>query len=255
MQEDANPTGWVKLYTPQGVQVTVPLDLNIEVTSDQAATLLQSVTSLLGAGFSVYAPGLDEGEQYEQIGFVVRKEKDNPGENPTPVIDLYPVNGNFRLLHIYLNTEADIDKFEAVTGLGLSELPLWEGDNAIERGKSAKTDKYVVALKSPAKLVWKNNPKHDPNETDITKKKPKRLFVRWADAPMAQAGKDAAQSKAKRMEFGDAINVTSPGGTLLSQLSPEQLHIIAISKAANVTDEMRTAAFVILETAKVGAQP
>src|SRR5690242_5896245 len=44
----------------------------------------------------------------------------------------------------------------------------------------------VYAAPKPFGVVWKDNPKYDPNEQDTAKKKPKRLFVRWADvAPQA----------------------------------------------------------------------
>ena len=70
--EESSPTGWAKLFTPQAVQVTIPLDLKALITPEQASTLLQSVSNLIGAGFSVFAPGLEDGEQYEQVGFAVR---------------------------------------------------------------------------------------------------------------------------------------------------------------------------------------
>ncbi len=251
MQGDSNPSGWVKVFHPSGVQVTVPLDLNVPVSSDQAATLLESVSNLLHAGFSVYAPGLEDGENYEQVAFAVRREKENDNADPTPVIDLYPVNGNFRLLAVYLNQPADLQAFEAATGLTLSKMPMYEGTNTIERGAVAKLDKYVVALKSPVKIVWKANPKYDPNEQDIKKKKPRRLFVRWADLAAAQSEQaDAKQT----MSIEQAGAVLTPGGKPFSDLTAEQLAQLANSKAQNVTDEMRTAAFVILEASKQGAR-
>ncbi len=252
MQDDRDATGWVKLYHPSGAQITVPLDLNVQVSPDQAATLLGSVSSLIGAGLSVFAPGLEEGEQYEQIGWAVRREKEDT-EGPTPVIDLYPINGKFRFLAVYLNNADDVKAFEAATGLSVTKMPLYEATNTIERGVKAALDKYVVQLRSPTKIVWKANPRYDPEEKDVTKKKPRRLFVRWADlAPKSDQPEQTGDQSQPGMAFEAAIKVLSPGGTPLGQLSHDKLSTLVTSKNPKVTDDMRQAAAVIL---KVSSTP
>jgi len=168
--------GWVKLFHPSSAQVTIPLSLEKPILVAEAQALMASVTSLLQAGFSVEVPGLEDGEHEEEMGFVVRRAKVNADETETPVVDLYPVNANFRRLAKYLNDEADVREFEAACGLSLASLPLYEGDNTIERGKNPKMEKYVIPLKRPVKVVWKYNPRYE-GEND--KKNPKRLFVRW----------------------------------------------------------------------------
>ena len=177
-------SGWVKLFHPSSAQVTIPLHLDKPILVAEAQALMESVTSLLQAGFSVDAPGLEEGEHVEEIGFVVRRSKANADGTETPVVDLYPTRGNFRQLGKYLNNEADIQAFETACGLALSGLPLYEGDNSIERGKNPKMDKYVVALKHPVKMIWKLNPRYE-GEND--KKNAKRLFVRWEGQTVAPA--------------------------------------------------------------------
>lgn len=172
--------GWVKLFHPSSAQVTIPLFLDKPILVAEAQALMASVTSLLQAGFSVDAPGLEDGEHEEEMGFVVRRAKVNADESETPVVDLYPVNANFRRVAKYLNEEADVREFETACGLSLASLPLYEGDNTIERGKNPKMEKYVVALKRPVKVVWKYNPRYE-GEND--KKNPKRLFVRWSGLP------------------------------------------------------------------------
>ena len=172
--------GWVKLFHPSSAQVTIPLFLDKPILVAEAQALMASVTSLLQAGFSVDAPGLEDGEHEEEMGFVVRRTKVNADETETPVVDLYPVNANFRRVAKYLNEEADVREFETACGLSLASLPLYEGDNTIERGKNPKMEKYVIALKRPVKVVWKYNPRYE-GEND--KKNPKRLFVRWSDLP------------------------------------------------------------------------
>jgi hypothetical protein len=127
--------GWVKLFHPSSAQVTIPLFLDKPILVAEAQALIASVTSLLQSGFSVDAPGLEEGDHVEEIGFVVRRTKANTDGTETPVVDLYPARGNFRLLGKYLNNDADIQAFESACGVVLNTMPLYEGDNSVERGK------------------------------------------------------------------------------------------------------------------------
>jgi hypothetical protein len=151
---------------------------------------------------------LEDGEHVEEIGFVVRRSKGNTDGTETPVVDLYPARGNFRLLAKYLNAKVDVRAFEASCGVTLTAIPLYEGDNSIERGKNPKMDKYVVALKHPVKIVWKLNPRYE-GEND--KKNSKRLFVRWADIPPATEG-NLVLSPAE-MSLEDAKAVPCPLGS------------------------------------------
>lgn len=168
------------LYHPgTGAKVSIPLSLETELTTEIARSLILSVDNLIMAGFTVNLPGLEDGENFEQIGFVVRREKENGDSTATPLVDLYGTQDNYRKVGIYLNTDADVAQFEAATGLRLSNLPLYDG-SPIERGKNAKQDRFVVSLKSPAKMVWMLNPKWE-GESD--KKHAKRMFVRWEGIP------------------------------------------------------------------------
>lgn len=174
--ETMRQSGWVKLYHPAAVEVSIPLPLNRSISTEEARNLLSSVNTLIHAGFSVELPAHDESERVEEIGFVVRRLKVNPDGSETPLVDLYPVRGNYRHLGKYLNTEAEIKEFESACGIQLTAIPLYEGDNPIERGRNPKLDRFVVVLRQPARLVWKHNPRYE-GETD--KKNSKRLFVRW----------------------------------------------------------------------------
>lgn len=176
--EHTKDCGWIKLFHPSSAQVTIPLTLDKPILVAEAQALLASVTSLLQAGFSVEMPGLEDGEHEEEIGFVVRRAKVNADKTETPVVDLYPVNANFRRVAKYLNEEADVREFEAACGVSLQALPVYEGDNTIERGKNPKLDKYVVVLKRPVKIVWKFNPRYE-GEND--KRNPKRVFIHWGN--------------------------------------------------------------------------
>ncbi|MGD0878821.1 MAG: SWIM zinc finger family protein [Anaerolineales bacterium] len=192
---------WVKLFHPSSAQVTIPLSLDKPILVAEAQALMASVTGLLQAGFTVDVSGLEEAEHLEEIGFVVRRSKANPDGTETPVVDLYPARGNFRLLGKYLNNEADIQAFEAACGVILNTLPFYEGNNSIERNTDPRMDKYVVALKHPVKVVWKMNPKFE-GEND--KRNAKRLFVRWDGLP--------ALPTSKPMSLVEARNCICPVG-------------------------------------------
>ncbi|PWB56021.1 MAG: hypothetical protein C3F13_02870 [Anaerolineales bacterium] len=201
--------GWVKLFHPSSAQVTIPLSLEKPILVAEAQALMASVTSLLQAGFSVEMPCLEDGEHEEEIGFVVRRAKVNSDESETPVVDLYPVNANFRRVAKYLNEETDVREFEAACSLSLQTMPLYEGDNTIERGKNPKLDKYVVALKRPVKIVWKFNPRYE-GEND--KKNPKRMFVRWVNGAPAPDG-NVVLSPSMWLSLEDAMAVPCPMGS------------------------------------------
>src|SRR5688572_8662837 len=92
--------GWLKLFHPAGPLVTFPL-LDVSPIGAMAA-----VTAYLDAGWLAYAPGLEAGEEREEIGWCLRTFIDKQGE-VTPSILLYPANDamKFSILRVYLNTE------------------------------------------------------------------------------------------------------------------------------------------------------
>lgn len=230
----------VSLYHPSGAKVSIPLSIDEMLTPAHGITLLNSVDNLIMAGFTVNLPGLEDGENFEQIGFVVRREKVNDDSTTTPVVDVYPVTGNFRTVGLYLNTQDDISAFEGATGVKVSEMPVYDG-NPIERGKNPRADKNVVALKSPAKLVWKINPKWE-GEND--KKHSKRQFVRW------EGVRASAEPVRQAMTIEQARTIKTAKGSELGSLSEKQLHQLIESTAGTITDEMRDAAKIILNGGK-----
>jgi len=54
---------------------------------------------------------------------------------------------------VYLNTPQDVEAFCTVANVKLADLPYYEGDGTIERGKGPKTDKYVFKLQRPIKMI------------------------------------------------------------------------------------------------------
>lgn len=174
---------WVKLFHPSGADVRLPLDTTAIIPVDGFRTILQSVSNALEAGFTVAIVGAEEGEQIEEIGSVVRADVDSRDGGSVPRIDLYLANERtkYRAVSVYLNTDADIKAFEAVSGLSVRQLPPYVGQGYIERGKSTQTDKLIIKAPHTFRAAFIPNPKYDPAETDISKKKPARLFSRWPD--------------------------------------------------------------------------
>jgi len=171
--------GWTKAYHPSGLLVRLPLTGQ---PTDYVG-MLANVTAALAAGFLAVAPGAGEGEHKDEVGYVVKREKENQDHTVTPVIDLYVADDamKFATLSVYLNTAEQVAAFEFASGVKVSALPLYIGDNKIERGGKAATDKLIIKSPRPFGVFWRDNPKYDPAEMDATKKKPKRLFSRWAD--------------------------------------------------------------------------
>ena len=134
-----------------------------------------------------HAPGLEEGEQQDDVGYLVRVTHESNGK-ATPYLLLYSANESQRysFLKVYLNTERDIAAFELASGVKLATLKEYDGGYKLERGKSAKTDAYIHRVK-PFGVVYKTNPKFVEADREAAVKRgevykvPQRLFVRWAD--------------------------------------------------------------------------
>ena len=147
--------GWVKLFTPAGAHVTlaVPMDGSV-LPFDAAAAALKSVENLLAAGWLVDAPGLEEGEQKQEVVAVSRRE----GKDGTPIVAFYLAHPKTvkKFLHSYLNNDDDVRAFEAATGLRLNAIPLWPGERDIDKDHR-EAGKYIVPLPRPVNLVWEIN--------------------------------------------------------------------------------------------------
>lgn len=172
--------GTTRLWHPRGPQVTLP------VTDLTPAGSLAQVAAYLDAGWLVEAPGLEEGEEKEQVGWVLRGGFEKDGE-VTPFVLLYSTNEalTWSFLKVYLNNPEDVAAFEYAARVKLDQLPDYVGNDKPQRGASAKTDKFIVKVR-PFGVVFRKNPKHDPS-TEEGKMKPARLFVRWADQKPAES--------------------------------------------------------------------
>lgn len=177
MEELITVNGWVKLYHPNagGVQCTLPVPVDT-LSAEQARGLFLSVERLLSAGFQVCPGGLMEGETREVVTHLGRRAKSNQDGGMTPVLDVY-CGGNFKTLHVYLNSAQETNSFSEAFGFKLAVIPLWEGDAPIERGKSSERDSKYILPVTGVEVVYKPNPKWEGEED---RKHPKRAFVRWS---------------------------------------------------------------------------
>lgn len=188
---DSRPLfGTVKLYHPSGALVTLPVVGRWKESAkgfDYMAAF-SAVSDMIGVGFTVNAPGLDDGEKKQEVGFIVRREKENQDRSLTPIIDLYSTNPaeSFKFLSIYLNNDAQIEAFEKASGVKLASVKVFPGA-APERGKSKQSDAFITGV-SPFPVIYGQNPQYDEAEAKKATqndpyKVPKRVFIRWGNLP------------------------------------------------------------------------
>lgn len=198
---------WTRLFHPRGPQVTLPLP-----TDPKAC--LEAVNAALDVGWLVQAPGLEEGEEKEQVAFVVHGEFERDGKE-TPFVLLYSGNDAMKhsFLKVYLNHEADVAAFEYASKMKLSTIETYIGQDKPERGKSRQIDRYIVAPPKPFGVVFKANPKYDTSAAAACRAKgdiysvPKRVFVRWADVmPQTPAEADPLVTQQELEELDQVID-------------------------------------------------
>jgi hypothetical protein len=244
MSEQENKSGWVKLFSPEGALVTIPIDLASVITPEQANNILYSVRNLCVVGFSVIEKGLEEGELTLTAASVARRT----AGDQTPIIDFFDPHPKVekKTLHTYLNSPEEIEAFENASGLKLSAIPEWEGEIAIAK-THAKAGKYIIKMHQPVKIVYRISQKW--LEWNAADPKPgrepmKKILVRY-EAPATTPPTE--QPKPVKMTFAIACAVKSPAGNEIGTLTREQLDQLSLSQASNVTDQMREAASVILK--------
>lgn len=193
-------TGFTKLYHPRGPLVTLP------VPSDPKEAFAH-IANCLDAGWLVAAPGLGEGEQKEDVGYILRGLHEADGET-TPYLLLYSTNEghSYSFLKVYLNCQTDIDAFERASGMRLTELREYAGNDKPERGKSARLDAYIMRMTRPLGVILKANPKYKESDREAAAKRnelykiPRRLFVRWSEEPSAAPPIPDVQLAAKHLQ-------------------------------------------------------
>ena len=188
--------GTATVWHPRGVSVQMPVPFG--PTGLDHAGALRAVAAALDAGWLAAAPGLEAGEEKEEIGWVVRRSKTNDDGSVTPVVDLYVANDHLKhpILSVYLNKPEDVAAFEYASGMRLAAIEEYIGDNKIERGKKPALDKLVTRAPKPFGVIFGPNPRYDEREAAAVAARgkgevygvAKRKIVRWADQRPAQTG-------------------------------------------------------------------
>jgi hypothetical protein len=144
---------------------------------------------LLDAGWLVDAPGLEDGEQKQEVVSVSHRE----GKDGTPIVAFYLAHPKTlkKFLHTYLNQAEDVQSFEAATGLRLDSIPTWPGERDIDKDNK-EAHKYIVQLPRPIHIVWAINPKWQQWSVEGGKatgaiEPHKRILVRYDVAQPASA--------------------------------------------------------------------
>lgn len=148
------------------------------------------------AGISPRPIEADMEEKSEIVHYVLRTETENE-YGISQKVYLYTERFTFKFLHIYLNNEQMIADFERAFGFSPLQLPHYEGEVALERGKNPKKDsQYIVKLRNPVQVFYKRNPRWSEDLSEEDRKKiQKNIFVRWGstsgdttDVPAATDG-------------------------------------------------------------------
>lgn len=146
-----------------------PIGFEVEFEGD-AAQLNAFVSELREAGYAFEQ--YDLGVQKMDLGFVCRRQTERGNDR----IDLYENNpAKLRpTVAFYPDTPALRQRFEALTGLFIDNLPLYEGEQAPKRG-DARGGKYIIQVPNAVRVLFTNNPRHNPSD-ERGKFSPKYLF-------------------------------------------------------------------------------
>lgn len=186
---DDQKSAFVYVFHPSGAKVSVPIPADgDELDAGCARAIFNSVDNLLSVGFTVNAPEAKEGELIEEIGWVVARKNTNRTGKEVYSLSMY-INSE-ALIHpkikVYLDTPELERQFEHVSGLRLSKLPVYDGEGNISRSSNV-ANKYVVQAQRPFRIAFERNPLFNPDEQDISKRKPQFRFTRFVDAPAEMA--------------------------------------------------------------------
>ncbi|HVL14067.1 MAG TPA: hypothetical protein VM529_15970 [Gemmata sp.] len=182
--EEKVACGWVKLWHPAGVQVTLP----VTGLDDNAADLFAHVDAYLAAGFTATPPGLASGEDFMLVDRIIRVSQADGRGGSTPTLHFYEVSNDYKSLTVYLDTMDQQLDFEHASGLAMADVKPFPGKAAPKFGDSPDSDQFFAKAKVPFRVVFKPNPKWNAEDEAKAKiapggiyKVPRRLFVRYAN--------------------------------------------------------------------------
>lgn len=195
--QDLKPLcGWTRLFHPRGVQVTLPVGIGFDFGAAFA-----EVDAALSAGWLVREVGLEAGEEKDTVAFVLRGQSEGR-DGTTDFLLLYSDNDayKFSFLKVYLNKEADVQAFEAASGMTLASIPVYIGQDKPERGKNKRVDEgFIIPARKAFGVIFKANPKWSKEAADAAASRkemytvPKRVFVRWDGTKPSEPAQGAAQ--------------------------------------------------------------
>lgn len=200
------------VYMPSGIRVFFTVPIEDWTTAYEGAK--EFTDMLLAKGALLHEPGLEAGEERAVIGWVCRRAS----RDGTPLIDLYAADSRlmFPFIKVYVDSQERINEFNNATGIDFNKLPIYEGDSHIERGANADKDKkYVIPVRSKSFAVKSKNPRYNPDEPDLTKRKPQYLFQRYESVPQSptSAPKKPATASPASTQAQPAQENAQPGDT------------------------------------------
>ena len=161
---------YADLHHRSGLRLRIAFPLDSE--HHPAGNLNKLIDGYLAAGFSVREPGVEPGQETEEVGFVVRTLVAGRSGQCSRIFFYSPHEKVIhKVLDKYLNDENDIREFEAVSGLKLASVAVWPA-----KAPPTKTDggNFIVRTK-PFSVIAKANPDYVEGSKETTK----RLFVRY----------------------------------------------------------------------------
>lgn len=157
--------GYADVHHPRGPRVRMPFPAP-PGDDDFYRRAFEAVDECLAAGWLTSAPGLEQGEQKEMIGWVCKRVKRNGDNSTSAVIAFYVDSEHLRMrkLTVYLDNDEMIRDFEAAAGVSVASLPTWPSKAFPTRGEDPEADRMIVRVKKPFEIVIKPNPKYNPAE-------------------------------------------------------------------------------------------
>lgn len=179
-------------YTETGREVRFQFetDANQGTAMDQIRLVDKT---MLDAGVLPARPVPGEGEQKQMIRYILRRKQKNDDGTFTPVLDLY--SDKFRWVACYINDQQRAADFARATGLDLNRMPI--SASMVKEIDTSDPDlmSMFAVLNPPVEIIWKPNPRWNPDLNDEEKKKtPKRYFVRWASVSTASNGANGSST-------------------------------------------------------------
>ncbi len=203
----AENTIQVKAYFPTGAWATVSLVFDSLDTMPTADDIIAGVEA---KGFSIDFAGVEVGDKIQTVTHVMHRVKMNKDGSETPVIALYHENVGmkYKLDHKYLNNSDDIAEFESVSGMKLSDIPVYDGEAFLPRDH-AKANRYVIQMPKPVKVATYEGEYEFNGKTDT--KDYIRNFIGASNQPVTPANVTDMPTSTRQQERQSEQQTASAG--------------------------------------------